>query len=227
MQYPSISKTPEKVLTHLLFCNGNGCEIEDGNFVQYFDYGMCVPYSEMYKRINTSSSIIERSNDRYFDCEVEKLYESKVSFEKRMCTILDKPFNEDLLWSECSEEFRGRYDRVDLVDKYSLSDLQNKDTYIRQLNLGEYSPYLSLSSKYYKAYFFNENTDKDLLKITIALAEAYVETLSNFIEEDYPVTWAKPVGSMSKLDYDKLYNRDITQLRGLITRLNTLITKGE
>ncbi len=228
LKSPSISKTPTDVLSHLLFCNGNGCEVEDGNFVTYFDYGMHVPYSEMYKHINTSTSIIERSNDRDYDHEVDKLYKIKEAFAnaKRLASIMDEAFDEDAedaLWGECAAEFNGRYDKVDLVDNYSLADLQSKSTFIAQILASEYSPYLGLSSKFYKAYFFNDKTDKALVRVTIALSEAYISILSDFLLGDYPTTWKKPCGSMSDEDYKKLYTKDIAQLNPLVRRLSDLV----
>ena len=219
LKYPTISETPEEVLSHLLFCNGNGCEVLDGNFVTYFDQGMCVPYSEMYKYINSSKSIIRQNNDRDADYQIEKDFNQQVGFEKQLASIKEEKFCEDTLWDKCHTEFYNRYNDVDLVDNYSLSDLQNKSTYITQILAGEYQPYLGLSPKYYRAFFFNKSTNKDLVIITIALVKAYIEVLSDFLVGDYPRTWKNPCSSMDREDYEKLYTKDIAQLNTLCGKI--------
>lgn len=225
MTYPSISKSPVDVLTHLLFCNGNGCDILNGEFITNFNHGQYVPYSVMYKHMSDSGTIIEDLNDRCSEHEIQESFDRGKDFKERIGEITGKGFDAEKYWEECVDEFYNRYDSVDLIDNYSLKDLQDVEVLSKMLKDREWAPYLQLSTGYYKAEELNKNSDKELVKVTITLAQAYINVLT-YILEGGEVVGKNPLCVRDNKTLEPLYptySKDIKELSKLIKELKEVL----
>jgi len=175
--FPEISKTPFDVMRHLLLTNGNGHEIRDGNFY-VIKYGYNEKTDEYYEKERISYEEYY-SDDTSFKEKLpyflsDEYYES---YEKELGSGGLKEFMEKREPGSFKRKYLTRFDDVIPIDDFSLEELHNKDTWIDFIRQSEYEPFIQISDKYYKLYFFNENTDKDLIKISIPFLEGLVEYL--------------------------------------------------
>ncbi len=215
---PSIFSTPTKVLRHLLFVNGNGCEIEDGNFFTNFSNGKKVMWDVLYKTLNTREECIDYLNEYHSDREIEKYFNSAKEFENMMRDITDKPYDEDFLWKEACNNWYERYKCVSFVDEISWEQLLDKKILKDYLNEGDYYVHLGLSSGYFKAAHFTEATCTLLKQATVVLSESLVEIMKENLASDFSCGKESPIGGEPK-DLRKTYLQDIDTLNKLIVKL--------
>lgn len=226
MKYPPLFEDPLRVLSHLLFTNGNGKELLDGNFVQHFEYGSVVPFSEYFKHSHTFEQISSYQDDRDFDREVDSLYKSKLEVALMVAEYTQAIIDEDALYQESVDEFNSRFDEMGIVSNYTLKELLLPKTYLAMFKGRKYAPSLDLSPKYYKAYYFDQNTCKTLVGVSLACTVAYIEYLKTLTtqstdNESLLNTLESPRGGEVK-DLIPLYKRDIKELYELKDKLEEL-----
>lgn len=238
VEFPSISKSPYAVMAHLLFTNGNGCEIEDGNFIIEFKYGRKVPYLLYYKDVVQKQDMIDEYDRMNRDIDIERGYDIRKDHNDRLkeiCTENEKIAqslsykikDNDTLWKQVCDEYNNRYNKHNWIDQYTIKDLKTKTFWKRCINSYEFNPYLQLHDKYYKAYYFNENTDNNLLKVTIALSFALIDTMTDLLEsgnfKNKNPLFGFDMNSEEIDTYSTVYPEDIKKLKKLIEKCQSYI----
>ena len=218
VEYPSIFPTPTSVLDHLLFTNGNGCEIGDGNFLTYFSNGKKVTWSILYNNLNDRESCIENVNRYQSEKSIDDSFKMKCEMAELFCEVEGEDFDKEVLWEEACEEWDNRYDNSSFVDEISWNELLDKEVLKNYIRKGKYYPHLGLSPNYFKADHFTENTCSSLKQLTAVLSEAFVEVMEEIIEVDFSCGKESPLGGESNELY-KIYLKDIEILNKLISTL--------
>ena len=171
--YPNISKTPAEVLSHLLFTNGNGHDILNGNFVKRLGYWdeetdewvetKIVPYSEYYIEDIPFETLKEKEQTE----EAWKIFEEE---QKDLCSwVLER--NPDYLINK----FNTQFDNIVSVDNFTDEELEDPKVWRTIVDQMEYIPHLDISPKYFKLFFFNKKTDKQLVRISLAFMKAALD----------------------------------------------------
>ncbi|CAH9017236.1 hypothetical protein VPH5P1C_0165 [Vibrio phage 5P1c] len=218
VEYPSIFPTPTSVLDHLLFTNGNGCEIENGNFLTYFSNGKKVTWVIFYSKLNDRESCIENVNRYQSEKSVDDLFKMKCEMAELFCEVEGEDFDKGVLWKEAWEEWDSRYDNSSFVDEISWEELLDKGTLKNDILKGKYYPHLGLSPSYFKAAHFTESTCLLLKELTIVLSKAFVEVMEDIIKGDFSCGKESPLGGEPK-ELRKTYLRDIEILNNLVLTL--------
>lgn len=235
VKYPSISSNPKYVLNHLLFVNGNGVEIMDGNFVEFGSYYRPITFSEYYRFERSTDECIEIEDRFNFDKEVDDIKKRLKEFSDMYKKIVDDTDvsdetrakfadkiieNEDDLWEKAVDKYNARYDDVDFIDNYTLDQLKDENVMYDMIMQSKYNPHVGLSSEYYKAYYFDERTDKDLVEITIALSKAYMKRMKILLEDKNEFdAKPSPLGNGEHKWLRDSYRKDIKTFKELIERL--------
>lgn len=175
-QYPSISETPLHCLRHILYVNGNGYTLQNGNLATYFGL-LTVELKDLYKNEIPYEEYEEKYRFRQFDEESTELV--------KFATILRKhkglPLDEDAIWQDAVNHFNERYEKLDLVENYTVEQLKESDTYYKMIVKSEYIPMLHLSENYYLQNKFTSATDKETLEIALAISEAYIKAYTEYL----------------------------------------------
>lgn len=233
IEYPTISKTPFDVMNHLLFTNGNGISIVNGSFVKEGTYGKTIPFEVYYREELDFNDMVQEYDHYNSEKEISELYSNE---EKSIIQLQDvlRKLNKDLLVKEQDDKLKDllntvldRYNELDLITKYSLKDLKSTTFWKRCLKeTYEYNPYLDLSEEYFKAYFFNENTNNDLLKVSIALSYSLIEHMEELLinlnfNEKKPLFFIKDEEEINR--YKNIYPNDIEFLKTMIVKWQSYI----
>lgn len=215
IMYPNMGETPAATLSHLLFCNGNGIDIKDGVFISVnFKTRKITPFSTMYVNLYDKTESIEVINDMLSESKITEHYE----FLKRVKSVYG--YTDEECMQKAQEKFYGRYDKVLWADDPDV-DLSDKEQFKKQILSNGYRPYLSLSDEYYKAYFFNENTEKELLVVTRAMALAYIDVMTEIMDNKHPDL--KAMVPVTDGEQERVYKNDIKQLKKVVTKMESLL----
>jgi len=97
IKYPTINKNCIDFFDHLLFTNGNGYELMDGNFVNYFSpFGRLVYWKDYYKNYIAIEDMIELYNRNQEYCDEPKYYTIEQFTEIKEGDLTSKDF-----WYNC------------------------------------------------------------------------------------------------------------------------------
>jgi hypothetical protein len=236
IEYPSISKTPVSVLKHMLFTNGNGVEIDGSNFVEYVSFYRTVPFTEYYKDTRTFQEMKEYHSDRCSEKEYLENYERIKDTNEFYKSILDDDKSDDIeaesierlklniktddeMYDKAWDEYYNRYDGMDIIDELPDGALTDVDYLYQTISKYDYLPYLQLSAEYYKAYYFDENTEHYLKEVTVALSKALVKFMSEYLLGEHS-EMRSPFGNDERMNIGKTYKKDIETLTTLIEKLS-------
>ena len=207
LEYPSINKDPLQYFNHLFFTNGNGIEFVDGNPVVWVRFNRTVPYTEYYKDQVSFDDLMEYYNERMKECDIEKEFD----FLRELYDDMDVLDN-DNYWEEAVKNVNEKFNDLILIDDVSDEDLFSS-AYFRKLILDkEYIPFLSISPSFYKLDEFNENTETNLLKIGLAISEAYLSVFEEFIaDKSLYADLENPI--CNDFDFEKAFISDVKLLK--------------
>lgn len=222
-KYPNISSSPVIVLEHLLYTNGNGVNFEHGNPVVQVSFKRTIPFIEYYRDEKSFSELVKHLNENR-EQEIEETYNRLQNINKIFisCGKNDKGKTDNELWQEACHQFNTRYDDVDSIDNYTLDDLKNVSVLEEMIKSMEYPLHLGLSDGYYKMFYIDSNTDKDLLEVSIAFSKACLNILKSYIADPSIIETKKDLfigdGHSEVLKAAKL---DIVTLERDIKRMDT------
>ena len=169
--YPDISLTPYMVMAHLLLTNGNGFEMQNGNFV---------------KTVKDTQGNIK--------------------------TVSFKNYYTDIKFDKAIDETKVRVSIEDFDDE----SLLKPETWLYFISREEYAPFSDFSEDFYKLYYFNENTDRELLRVSIAILQALVKFIENIGDLDN----IKPEIPVAKELYSR-FVKSLPKIKKEINRLNS------
>jgi hypothetical protein len=232
--FPGVSASPIDVLTHLLYVNGNGIGIVDGNPVVVHDnglryttfknwYSQVVPFQDMKDELDKDWNANEQIKD---------YYNSITGMRQRIADAKGEEYDSEATWKIASDRFRDRYTDVDSVENYTLDDLKSVDVLQSMIEAKKYSPYLNLSPSFYKQDLFTDGTDNNLLEVAIALSQAYINVLQKHIDGELEYKSQFLVNLTGKFGEDidvntlKSYKSDIITLTFDINKMKGFMTKG-
>lgn len=223
VRYASVSSTPYYPLKHLLFTNGNGLEIdEEGNFIRYSsdENGKTIitPFNEIYKE-DKSWEDIKKDYEKSYD--YKDYYKFLISNEKHFFMEDNEGFEtlEDYVKDIMEKEYKEILKVSSLNFNEWLKEDKIMDTF---LNKHEYSPFMELSPEYFKAHYFTEKTDKELIKISILFSKGLIKLFEYYIDNEdkiiNPLTIDPKPEDPDHIRVVESYKNDIKILTNLITK---------
>lgn len=168
--YPEIFKTPLNVLSHLLFVNGNGYSIINGNPIVEDYYNKKIPFVDYYSDEKFLVEILEKHELLFADDEIEENFERI----KRMNPKLSKIE----LWQRAEDDYQIPREQLFNLDKHPIE--LNNEYWIAQMLDSPYFITLNLAPGYFLAEELNEKTEPNFMKVTKSLIEAYIHYFENF-----------------------------------------------
>lgn len=175
-QYPSISVTPLHCLRHILYVNGNGYTLQNGNLATYFGI-LTVELKDLYKNVIPYEEYEEKYRYKQFEEESADLVKFATILRKHKGLSLD----EDSIWQDAVNHYNERYEKLDSVENYTDDQLKNADTYYNIIVKSDYIPMLHLSENYYLQNKFTSETDRDTLEVALAMSEAYIKAYNEYL----------------------------------------------
>ncbi len=222
-EYPSISLTPFSVLCHLLYTNGNGYGLKNGNFTTYIDLQE-IELRHLYSSNIDFSDYKEFYNHRHFDENFKNTKRGIIDLLSMTNAITNTPMpSDDEINDMVYDKLDKMHDGIDSIDNYSLNDLKNKEFYLQYINDKKYNSLLHISPKYYLQYDFTENTDRDTLEIAIAISSAYVEYYQNILINQDVIDNKKFSFSTSKEQYIKSIMKELELLYNDIENMQDIL----
>ena len=221
-RYPNVHKTPADVLSHMLFCIGNGVEIDNsGNFVQRVGFGRSVPYTEFYREQTTFSFLTDQLDE--YDNEIDEI-ERRIEEYNEL--FEENKTGQEIRTEACNEWYSRYAESLILTDE---DDLTNVDTLVAMLELSGYDPYLHLQAGYYKLDLFDMTTNQDMLKVGLAMCKAYVQMMQARVDNPALITNSpispRSINVTARLELVTSYLKDIKTLEEQIPRLEYYINE--
>lgn len=215
--YPILNDSPHKFFNHFFLSDGDGIEFVDGNPVVEFQYGGRVWWTDFYKHSKSFGDIKEEYMDRYFEGDVEEAYRLRLEFKTKISDGELSNETENQVWKEVAVEQESRINRF---EELSVENLTDDEFWFQHLETCDYLPYLCLSEKYFKAYYFNDNSENLMVDCAKSLARANIQLMENILAGEVDVTQYEDTfqyGKMKSLTDDLVstYKKDI----GLLTKL--------
>ena len=210
LDYSLIYPTITDVLIHLLFVNGNGVTFINGNPQCDLSYNRTVPFTEYYKDQKTFETCKEYYYNYYLERKVsenvkrgkeynfqnltdDELYENEY---KKICDRLDDLLNIDLITDTNIMKISFHYNNM-------YSDVKYRYLY-------------RLSKDYYKICKMYENTEQNLLKLTIIMCKASIQYFTDICSGKIKL---KENRFTNKLEDDLIRLNDIELMKNDILRL--------
>ena len=198
VKYRNINENPIQHYQHLFFTNGNGVDFINGNPVQLVEFWRVIPWADYYKNTTTFEYIKEyfieytlpnqiEEQVAQFQTSYSELYDDEVKKLNELQEITTHQMTDYVFWLNC---------------------LMDTDSYF---------PYLSLSDGYFKLQKINENTEKTLVKVAIAVTKAYVIFYQDIVDSKYKIKSYKSILSYKWDDnsINQCYNTSIDSLAKL------------
>ena len=209
LNYSLIYPTITDVLIHLLFVNGNGYNFIDGNPYCDLSYNRAVSFTEYYKEQKSFESCREYYYDYYLDRKVaENVQRSKAyNFEN---------LSDDELYEK---EYQSAWELIDkLPDIDILTDNTLLDIDFHYNNMKTKYVY-RLSKDYYKICKMSENTEQNLLKLTIVILGASIKYFSDICDNTIKIIPDEFDIPLDKNKEDIIRLNDIVLMKADIIRL--------
>ena len=217
-QYYNSMKTPLDVFSHLFFTNGNGYCVEDGNICEWHNMRKVYLKDSFRDSSITLDDYIEWDDRRNGEMEIDSLKQhikEIYDFKVKKGVIEDtKPDFFEL----AAQEYSKRHDEVIFVSTVQYEDLFKSEYWFDCLYNSTYLRMIYISKDYYLLDKFNKNTDKDTLKIGLALCQAYLKYFSLYTNGTLVHDWKRD--SIKSLDYlkdaVKLLEKNINKIETFI-----------
>jgi len=219
LRYPLINQRPIDYFSHLLFCNGNGIEFVHDNPVVEFEFQRKLPYKIYYQELMNFNVAKELYMDRNQDMDILDMMKSQI----RVHDIIGDPYDADEIHESQRKNYYALYNNIHELAEHNMID--SSFWYNQLKHDSEYVPSLRLSDKYYKMFFFSENTDIILRKTGVALAKAYIEFFDECVKDNaIPDGMQSPYAPRNKITDDdrdellKFMRSDSIKLKELLKR---------
>lgn len=200
LMYRNINTNPRYFFNHLFFTNGNGIDFENGNPVAFVSFNRSVPWTEYYKQTIDFEILKEHYIERYLEHDI-----------KNSLGVSDKT------WTEAVNE-------IDTFATLTVNQIVDPDFWLSTFNKKSFFPYLHLSHNYFKLQKLNTNSDKTLIKVAIALIQAYIKFYTYIRDHKQIIPEYKPIISFRWSDEDvnqvyKILKSDLKMLKLELTKL--------
>ena len=220
VNYRNINKNPRYHYSHLFFRNGNGVEFIDGNPVVEVAFNRTIPWSEYYKDTISLDELKERYSEYHLENDIEETFNRSKEFNELMKDFRE-PATESALWVAArKKEEKALVD----IEEVTIEQITSIDYWVGTFTEDSYFPHLSLSKNFYKLEKVNENTEKNLLSVAIALVTAYVTFFEKIKSNKDLIRTYKPILGIdwTEKDVEDCYKTAMRDMKRLTKELGRI-----
>jgi hypothetical protein len=175
IKYTAGFSKPIDVLSHFLFTIGNGVDFVEGNPVESVQFYRHIPFTEYYKDVQTPERCLQYYENVYIENRLEENYKSR----KRINNFLK--LTEEEQWEKALKETD---EKINSIVFLTPENIFNYDFWYENLVTDlKYFPTMCISENYSRVFKINDNTEKNLLKLSKLITQVYIDFYSRCLSD--------------------------------------------